>query len=109
MTAGIPSAPTIEVDPINQDLNTGDLLTITVTANGTPVLHYQWKNGIVNVGTDSPIFTKPNAQPADAGNYTCVVTNLYGNATSAIAVVTVVAGGALGPILDYYYNNLYSE
>lgn len=45
-------------------------LTATVTpATGT--IHYQWKKGATNVGTDAATLT---VAAADAGEYTCVVT-----------------------------------
>jgi len=102
-------APTIDVDPSDQNINVGDTLTLTVTASGTIPLHYQWKQDGSNVGTDSDTYEKVNAQEGDSGDYTCVVTNDFGSIESNAATVTVTAGGILGSIIEYYYNNLYNE
>jgi len=78
-----PQAP---VDPVY----TGDTLTIVVDAGGTPNLSYQWHNtsGPI-IGATNNVYTKVNVKTTDSDTYSCVITNLYGNVTSAGAVITV--------------------
>jgi hypothetical protein len=78
----------ITTQPTTQTLCVGANLTLTVAANGAN-LSYQWKRGVTNVGTDSPILTINGVTTGDAGNYTCEITGACGNATSNIAVITV--------------------
>src|SRR6202000_2017579 len=60
-------------------------------AIGIPPLSYQWQlNGTPITGATSVNYTNNNPGLADAGNYTVVVTNLYGSTVSDIAVVGVV-------------------
>ena len=76
---------------------TADGETFTLTAGEVIAhptgLHYQWRqttpSGTVNVGTDSPTYTKTGATVADAGDYELVVTNDYGTATTELVTVTV--------------------
>jgi hypothetical protein len=100
------SAPVITLDPVSQDRIVGDTLSLTVAATGTATLHYQWKKGISNVGTDSTAYSKANIQLIDAGLYKCIVTNVYGSADSSSANITVAEGGVSLAIFDYYYSNL---
>src|SRR5204863_3008235 len=53
-------------------------------------LSYQWRFNGANIGgaTESS-YTRFSAQPADAGNYSMVVTNVAGSITSSIAALTV--------------------
>src|SRR5262249_7021118 len=75
-------------------------LTATITntnpvLNGTPT--YQWKKGSVAIlGATSPTYTLPHAvSTADAGSYTCSVTNTWNGAvatgTSSAIVMNVLA------------------
>ncbi len=64
--------------------------TLTVTANGTAPLSYQWRfNGTNLVSASASAYTVTNAQPANAGSYTVVVTNSAGSVTSAVARVVI--------------------
>ena len=85
-----PSAPSIATQPANQTVVQDANPTFNVVANGASPLSYQWRfNGtnISNATTNS--YTRTNAQPADAGSYTVVVTNSSGAVTSAVATLTV--------------------
>jgi Immunoglobulin domain/PA14 domain len=94
-TATLPSAytylapPTITTHPANTAVTAGQTATFTVVASGAAPLTYQWKRGTSNVGTNSATLSIPNAQTANAGSYTCVVTNSVGAATSNAATLTV--------------------
>jgi len=84
------SAPVITVQPQDQTVNAGDTVSFTVAANGTPPLSYCWlRNGEPIGGATNAVLLIPNVQVADAGDYTAVVTNSYGPATSRAATLTV--------------------
>jgi len=85
-----PIAPAITTHPVSQSVSAGFGVTFTVTATGTKPLHYQWKKGTTNVGSDSSQFSIASVQPSDAGSYTVTVSNTGGSITSNAADLTVV-------------------
>jgi hypothetical protein len=85
-------APVIFYDPQGRIIQLTSNIVFTVGADGTTPLAYQWQfNGtnIPNATTSSLSVT--NATQANQGSYSVVVTNDYGAATSAVAVLTVLA------------------
>jgi hypothetical protein len=95
VTLSLTSAPKITQQPKALTLAYGASGNLTVTATGTPILVYQWKQGgfaIIGNATDanSATLAFPFATSADAGNYTVNISNNYGGPiTSGIAKVTV--------------------
>ncbi|MDB6122582.1 MAG: Xanthan lyase, partial [Pedosphaera sp.] len=88
LTVNIPAS--ITTQPISRAVDQGQSTTFTVTASGTAPLSYQWRFNAVNIsGATTSSFTKSNCQGSDAGNYSVVVSNPYGSATSANAALTV--------------------
>jgi kumamolisin len=84
------SPPTITTQPQNATLTVGASFTLNVTAAGTGPFSYQWfLNGTAVAGQTSRSFTKVNAQVADAGSYTVLVSNSAGNISSVAATVVV--------------------
>jgi hypothetical protein len=82
--------PSVEVEPASQVVAAGDAAMLSVTALGTEPLSYQWlkEGGILPDKTNATLVLSP-ATLADAGNYRVLITNAWGRATSAVAVVTV--------------------
>lgn len=66
----------------------GTTVSFSIVAKGSS-LHYQWKRNGTNVGGNSNILTMNNITAADAGNYTCEVSNLCNSITSSIAPLSV--------------------
>ena len=86
----VPSAPSIATQPQNQTVVQSSNAAFSVVANGAAPLSYQWRfNGTNISGATTNSYSKTNAQPADAGSYTVVVTNSSGSVTSAVATLTV--------------------
>lgn len=83
----VAGAPMIVRHPKNAGVVAGGSATFTVEATGS-ALHYQWKRGTTNVGTDSATLT---VNPVVAGTYSVVVSNTQGSATSNTATLTVTA------------------
>ncbi len=95
-TLTVVESPSIVVQPTNQMVNRGQDVTLSVVAAGTAPLSYQWRTNAVNLsdggnvwGVHTPTLTLTNVQLSNAGNYTVVVTNQYGSATSDTALLTV--------------------
>ena len=88
LTVNVP--PGISVPPQNLTVIQNQNAAFSVTATGTAPLSYQWRfNGTNISGAVSSSYTRLNAQPADAGNYAVVVSNVAGAITSAVATLTV--------------------
>jgi hypothetical protein len=90
-----PVKPGISKEPASQTVTVGSSVTFSVTANGTATLKYQWKLGSGNI-TDATKATYSIAKvtPADAGNYSVIVSNAAGSTRSTGAVLTVKSGYA---------------
>jgi sugar lactone lactonase YvrE len=83
--------PSITLQPLDTNTVSGRLTTFTITANGAPVLRYQWvKDGVNIFGALGASFTLFNPQPTDSGRYSVTVTNDYGSVPSYAALLTVV-------------------
>ncbi|HEY5908981.1 MAG TPA: LamG-like jellyroll fold domain-containing protein [Verrucomicrobiae bacterium] len=75
-------------DPLFEGYN----ITMTASVAGIPPFAYQWyKNGSSLSGKTSTTLNIASAATTDSGNYTFVVTNAYGAATSAVQVLAVSA------------------
>jgi hypothetical protein len=83
--------PAIITQPANQTVFAGTTAVFTVTASGSPPLIYQWflETNAITGGTNSSLVLN-NVQPTQAGNYSVVVSNPYGAATSSNALLTVL-------------------
>ncbi len=89
--------PSIVSSPVSVSTNEGAVVRFTVVAAGSPPLAYQWFKGAVAVtdggtisGATAATLTITGVVPADAGSYTCRVSNgNLPNATSGAATLTV--------------------
>jgi arabinan endo-1,5-alpha-L-arabinosidase len=83
--------PTIVQEPQSAAATAGAAVTLSVEAVG-PDLSYQWrKGGTALSGATARTLTLAHPAAADAGLYSVVVTNTYGQATSQSATLTVQA------------------
>lgn len=95
------SAPSILVHPVSQAVYEGFPITMTVTADGTPPLTYQWQRNpggntaFANiVGATLDTYTTPDTTVAaglanNGDTYRCAVTNSVSTVFSNIATITV--------------------
>jgi glucose/arabinose dehydrogenase len=82
--------PTIVSQPSSITRAVGQSATFSVTASGAQPLAYQWKKNGVNItGANAASYTIASVQASSAGNYSCYVSNSYGNVTSNNATLTV--------------------
>ncbi|MBI5769877.1 MAG: peptidylprolyl isomerase [Verrucomicrobia bacterium] len=99
VTVGGPVAAAITAQPtpqIRMISGTSNTVVFNVTATGTPAPTYQWKRNGVNVtGKTTATYVLTNASDAQAGTFTCVVTNVVGPAEESRPSVLsfIVASG----------------
>ena len=90
-----PTAPAITTQPAGQSVFVSLPATFSVAATGS-TLSYQWrKNGTAIAGANDPTYTITASSPSDAANYSVVVSNALGTATSTPAPLTVNTLSAL--------------
>ncbi|MFC0019296.1 immunoglobulin domain-containing protein [Roseibacillus persicicus] len=84
------------------DLEVGDALELSVSAQGAGTLTYQWKKDGVDIpGATSETFAISMTEETDTGVYSVVVTNSFGDTSSDAVTVTVVfAPAAISPDFD---------
>jgi hypothetical protein len=84
-------APVIDASPTSAALAPGANLTLSVDATvGYPAATYQWYRGVTPIaGATSASHSIVGASAADVGDYTVVLTNSAGTATSAVATIAV--------------------
>ncbi len=83
-------SPTIATQPQSKSATEGFPASLSVTANGTPPLSYQWKfNGTDISGATNSTFSIASVQSSDAGSYTVLISNAGGSVTSDPATLTV--------------------
>lgn len=82
---------------VTADQAIGTPVTFSLTiAQGSPPFTFQWKKDAVAIpGATAATYRIAAVAAADAGTYTCVVTNKAGNASSdkGIFTITVNPGG----------------
>lgn len=84
------AAPVITTQPQSLSVNLGANAAFSVSAAGGTPLFFQWRFGNTDISNaTNSAYTRANAQQADAGNYSVVVSNYAGSVTSSVAVLTV--------------------
>jgi len=84
-------APAITTQPQSQTVGVGANAVFSVVAAGTVPLSYQWRFDGTNLsGAVASSLTLTNAQVANSGTYSVVVTNAYGWVASSNALLTVI-------------------
>jgi len=98
--------PGIVTQPTNFNGQPGNDVAFTVAAGGSLPLSYQWQDygtnisngatgtGSTNYGIGTASLIISNAQIADSGNYTVIITNTYGAVTSSVASLTIAPSAA---------------
>ena len=87
------SAVVIGTQPAAQTVSLGNPVSLSVAATGKGTLTYQWKKNGVNVttgeGATASTYSIPVTATEDSGEYSVVVSNGLGSATSNAATLTV--------------------
>ncbi len=86
-----PSPPIFDWQPASAVVYVGQTFSFWTSVEGTQPISYQWFKDGTNLpnATESEL-TLASVSPADAGDYTLYVTNLYGGVESTNAVLTVL-------------------
>jgi hypothetical protein len=85
-----PPKPALVEQPAGQNVHLGSGFAFRVRADGPQPLHYQWQfNGVPIGGATGTFLLLDNAQMANAGSYTVMVTNQWGSTGSEPAVLSV--------------------
>ena len=97
-----PTAPTITGQPAAINVAAGKNASFTVTAGGTAPLTYFWSKNNVRLadggnvsGSTTATLTLTGVSSTDVGNYSVLVSNAVGTATSTAAALTVVLPPAI--------------
>jgi hypothetical protein len=94
-------APTITTPPASRTVTAGNTTTFTVAAAGTAPLSYEWRyNNVAIAGATGASYTLNNVQPSNAGNYTVIVSNPYGSASTIPAILTVTPQGIVPSVIS---------
>jgi hypothetical protein len=87
-----PAVPSVVAQPQGLSAPVGSNASFAVTALGTAPLGYQWDfQGAAITNATNGSFALTNLQVTNAGNYTVVITNSVGSATSVVAALNVLA------------------
>jgi hypothetical protein len=90
-TLTVEYAPIIIIQPRSQTVNQGASVSFSVQASGVPTPAFQWRlNAAPITGATSPVLTRTNVQPSDAGNYSVAISNALGQTNSANAFLAVL-------------------
>jgi hypothetical protein len=82
------TAPAITVPPAGATVTYGSNVSFSVTASGTPTLAYQWYfDGTALNAATATNYSLPSVTTNNAGDYSVVITNLYGSVTSSVATL----------------------
>ncbi len=85
------AAPSFTTQPLGATVAAGGTVTLNIGVAGSGPLTYQWRrNGLAVSGATAGSLPIVNAQTYDSGEYTVIVTNARGSATSAVARLNVV-------------------
>jgi hypothetical protein len=96
----IESSPSIKINPTLVNAAIGGSAQLVATVSGVPPFYYQWQKGTNGVyvnsvnegdisGSSTNVLSFNGITASDAADYRLVVTNVYGAATSQVAVVNV--------------------
>ncbi|HWH68346.1 MAG TPA: immunoglobulin domain-containing protein, partial [Candidatus Sulfotelmatobacter sp.] len=102
-----PAPPAIVQGPTNQTVATADAVVLRAQAAGTEPWWWQWRlNGSDLPGATNAWLAISNVQPANAGNYTVVLTTPLGAVTSQVATLTVVPSPPLFTLQPLSQSNI---
>ncbi len=83
--------PSITNQPQSLAVNQSGTATFTVGADGPAPLTYQWRLNLANIpGATAATYTRTNAQTANLGSYSVVVSNPAGFTTSSNATLNLI-------------------
>ncbi len=96
------ATPAIIAQPTSQTITSGSTVVFSIEDEAPSASIYQWRRGTTNIAGETRPTLVLSGSAASAGNYSCVVTNSAGSATSANAVLAVnsVAAVDVGRLIN---------
>ncbi len=96
-------SPAFSAQPTNLTILSGSNAVFSAIVNGSAPFGYQWRKSGINLangagisGATTSSLTLTAVTTNSAGNYSVIVTNIFGSATSSAAALTVVFQPAIG-------------
>ncbi len=90
-TLAVVDPPVIIAQPVSQTVVAGQTAAMTVVADGTMPLSYQWfDNGAPLAGATNANLTLANASDTNDGNYDVVIDNSEGSVTSSAVTLSII-------------------
>ena len=84
------SAPSIQTNPVSQEVCEGLPVSFSVAASGTPAPSFQWRKNGVNIdGQTSSVLNIAAVSASAVDSYSCFISNICGNVTSAPVSLTM--------------------
>lgn len=100
-------APAITLQPASQTIATGSTVVFSTAATGLPAPTYQWSlngtalsNGAGVSGAAGPTLVISGATEANAGTYSCAVTNSAGTVRTNSATLAAIATANIGRLVN---------
>ncbi|MGL4398382.1 MAG: LamG-like jellyroll fold domain-containing protein [Luteolibacter sp.] len=105
-----PQPPGIVSGPLSQTLAVGNAWNPSVVVSGSGPFTFVWRRGTTIVGTNNAELQISSVTLADAGSYTCTVSNALDSVVTAPAVLAVNAAVTISPttLFDGTINQPYS-
>jgi len=103
------NTPQVTLQPENQVVKAGEQAEFAINASGAPPLSYQWlRNNTVVPGANSAAYSFIASQADNGVAFRCVVTNIFGAATSNPALLIITtnnrpAGTITAPLAGTLY------
>jgi len=95
-TTDVPGAPSIQLQPLAQEVGFGKPFRLTIAATGDVPLFYQWYlNGRALVGETNPVVSRDVAKPKDVGLYEVRVQNVRSVVSSVSARVQLLVAAQI--------------
>jgi uncharacterized repeat protein (TIGR01451 family) len=96
IVTAVNALPAVAVQPNGLEVIAGTNVTFQAAATGTAPLGYQWTfNNTALAGATAGTLLLIDVQPAQAGSYAVVVTNIAGSVTSSVISLTVLVPPAI--------------
>jgi hypothetical protein len=97
-TLTVGGLPVIATQPASQSVESNCNAAFNVSASGVQPLSYQWwENSLPLAAQTNSILAVTNTQASNFGSYTVVVTNIFGAATSSVAVLALASPPVANP------------
>lgn len=88
--APLANAPVVTGQPVSLSVSPGGGAGFSVSLIGVTPFHFQWrKDGVEIPGATNQSLTLINVQPGDAGDYSLLITNVFGSTVSSNAALAV--------------------